>query len=314
MMIANYKNKMGEKVDGYAILRNAQSRTTASGKPYLSCKLADASGSIDAKAWDYPGPIGAENNEMIVKYTGTVGDYRGTPQLSIANIRLRDEKEVVDMDQLIQSAPMDQKKAYAKIEKILSTMTDPDFAKLAKVMISKYEQEFRTFPAAKSVHHAFRGGLLMHTCNMLEIAATISNLYSPVINRDLLLCGTLLHDIAKIKEFEISEDTGRVLNYSLEGQLIGHLIMGAREIEKTAAELSIPREKSLLIQHMILSHHGKPEFGAAVEPKCAESELLWLIDTIDSRMEIYREVTDGMEPFTMSDRNQFLGKAIYWHG
>ena len=131
-----------------------------------------------------------------------------------------------------------------------------------------------------------------------------------MINRDLLLAGTLLHDIAKIREFRLSS-LGMVKDYSVEGQLLGHLVMGAQEIAEVAAELNIPQEKSVLLQHLVLSHHGEPEFGAAVRPMCAEAELLHLIDMMDSRMEIYAETLQTMPSGSFSDRIYALEKKIY---
>ena len=150
----------------------------------------------------------------------------------------------------------------------------------------------------------------MHTVNMLRTADYLAELYCEVINRDLLLAGTLLHDIAKIREFLLSS-LGMVKDYSVEGQLLGHLVMGAQEIAEVAAELNIPQEKSVLLQHLVLSHHGEPEFGAAVRPMCAEAELLHLIDMMDSRMEIYAETLQTMPSGSFSDRIYALEKKIY---
>lgn len=132
-------------------------------------------------------------------------------------------------------------------------------------MLERHLETFRSIPAAKSVHHSFLSGLLMHTANMLCLADFLAGQYSQIIDRSLLLTGTLLHDFAKEKEFTFSQ-LGVVTDYSRKGQLLGHLVMGAQEIAQVAAELGTPEEKSLLLQHMILSHHGEPEFGAAVKP------------------------------------------------
>ena len=122
-----------------------------------------------------------------------------------------------------------------------------------------------------------------------------------------------MHDFAKEKEFTFS-GLGLVTDYSLSGQLIGHLVMGAQEVQQCAQELGIPEEKSLLLQHMILSHHGEPEFGAAVRPMCAEAELLSEIDLIDSRMEIYAEALQDLPVGSFSNRIFALDKKIYRHG
>ena len=152
----------------------------------------------------------------------------------------------------------------------------------------------------------------MHTSNMLRTADFLSDIYCEIIDRSLLMAGTLLHDFAKKEEFLFSE-LGLATNYSVKGQLLGHLVMGAQEVAQTAAELGIPEEKSILLQHMLLSHHGQPEFGAAVVPMCAEAELLSEIDLIDSRMEIYAENLSEIPEGTFTNRIFALEKKIYKH-
>ena len=180
-------------------------------------------------------------------------------------------------------------------------------------MLDAHGEALAAIPAAKSVHHAFLGGLLMHTANMMRIADFLAGMYPETIDRSLLLCGTLLHDMAKEREFVFSQ-LGLATDYSVKGQLLGHLVMGAQEAAETAQRLGVPEEKSVLLQHLILSHHGEPEFGAAVRPVCAESELLSYIDMIDSRMEIYREVLGATPLGGFSDRVFALdGKKLYHH-
>ena len=132
------------------------------------------------------------------------------------------------------------------------------------------------------------------------------------MDRSLLIAGTLLHDFAKMQEFTFSP-LGLVTDYSTKGQLLGHLVMGAQEVAEISKELGISEEKSVLLQHMLLSHHGEPEFGAAVRPQCAESELLSLIDMIDSRMEIYRTALQDVPLGEFSNRIFALEKKIYHH-
>lgn len=143
------------------------------------------------------------------------------------------------------------------------------------------------------------------------IAEWLSKLgYGDIIDRSLLLAGTFLHDFAKESEFTFSQ-LGLVTEYSVKGQLLGHLVMGAQEVANVATELGIPEDKSVLLQHMILSHHGEPEFSAAVKPICAESELLSQIDMLDSRMEIYRETLAGLQVGEVSNRIFALDKRVF---
>ena len=152
----------------------------------------------------------------------------------------------------------------------------------------------------------------MHTANMLRIADFLSGLYRDVVDRSLLIAGTFLHDLSKDEEFTFSE-LGAVTDYSVKGQLIGHLVLGAEEAAEVCRELGVPEDKSVLLQHLILSHHGEPEFGAAVRPLCAEAELLSLIDSIDSRMEIYAEATADLSAGEFSQRIFALDRRVYRH-
>ena len=306
--IADMRN--GDAVEGFYVLKGAYPKTTAAGKPFLSASLSDASGVIDAKMWDYTGPIGAADEGRIIKLQGKVSEYRGTPQIVIDRLRLRTESDPVDLGALVPVAPVDADAYLQKVNDLVDSMKDADYQTLCRELLRRHLAEFRQIPAAKSVHHSFLGGLLMHTADMLTMADFLSNQYGTIIDRDLLLAGTLLHDFAKAKEFTFSE-LGLATNYSTSGQLLGHLVMGAQEVADTARELGVPEDKSMLLQHMILSHHGEPEFGAAVRPMFAEAELLSYIDMIDSRMEIYREVLNDLPVGEFSDRIFALERRVY---
>lgn len=303
----------GDAVEGFYLLKAAAPKTSTSGSPYLNAVLADVTGSIETKVWNYPGPLGAADEGKIVKIRGTVAAFRGTVQLSVERIRLAQEIDDYDLSALVPVAPMDAEEMLAFVETTAVSLRDDDYRAICKEMLARHLDSFRSIPAAKSVHHSFLNGLLMHTGNMLKIAEQLAALYADTVDRDLLLAGTLLHDIAKEEEFAFSE-LGLVTEYSTKGRLLGHLTMGAQEIAQIAKELGVPEEKSVLLQHMILSHHGEPEFGAAVRPQCAESELLSLIDLIDSRMEIYRETFASVPEGKFSQRIFALDKQIYHHG
>jgi len=226
---------------------------------------------------------------------------------------MADGNDQYDLSALVPTAPIDADARVAEIERMIDSMEDREYQSVARTMLARHLDAFRSIPAAKSVHHSFLSGLLMHTSNMLRLADFLAGLYGEIIDRNLLLTGTLLHDFAKEKEFTFS-GLGLVTDYSLPGQLIGHLVMGAQEVQQCAQELGISEEKSLLLQHMILSHHGEPEFGAAVRPMCAEAELLSEIDLIDSRMEIYAEALQDLPVGSFSNRIFALDKKIYRHG
>ena len=304
--------QIGDVIEGYYILKDASAKTTANGRPYLQCQISDCSGFISAYYWDYPGPIGAGEIGHVVKVRGEVTSYRGGPQFTGHRIRLAMEKDEYDRSVLVPTAPIDPDQRMQEIRDLVQTMEDADYRRICEVMLERYGEVFRTIPAAKTVHHSFISGLLMHTSNMLRTADFLSEIYCEIIDRSLLIAGTLLHDFAKKEEFLFSE-LGLATNYSVKGQLLGHLVMGAQEIASVAAELGVPEEKSILLQHMLLSHHGQPEFGAAVVPMCAEAELLSEIDLIDSRMEIYAENLAEVQQGTFTNRVFSLEKKIYRH-
>ena len=301
---------VGDQVEGFYVLKTAQGRTSNNGRPFLAAVVSDRTGSIDAKAWDYAGPISAADEGQVLKIRGTVTEFRGALQLNMERLRRTEPRDSVDKSALVATAPVDGEKAWAEVERLVESIADPDYRSVCRRLLEEKGEALRTIPAAKSVHHSFLGGLLMHTWTMLRAADFLAGLYPETVDRSLLLAGTLLHDLSKAEEFSFSP-LGLVTEYSLKGQLLGHLVMGAQEAARAAEELAIPEEKAVLLQHMILSHHGQPEFGAVVVPMCAESELLSLIDTMDSRMEIYRETLAETPEGTFSKRIFALEKRIY---
>ncbi len=303
---------IGDEVEGFYLLKSASARTTAAGKPFLNMTLADTSGTVEGVVWDYAGPVGTADEGCVVKIRGRISEYRGARQLVVDRIRTAGDSDPVDPAAFVPVAPVDGEKEWEYVKELMGSLEDADYAAVVQEMLRRHEQEFRCIPAAKSVHHSFLGGLLMHTANMLRLADYLAWQYAETVDRSLLLAGALLHVFAKRKEFTFSP-LGLAVDYSIKGQLLGHPVMGAQEISELARELNVPEEKSVLLQHMILSHHGEPEFGAAVRPLCAESELLSLIDMIDSRMEIYRTTMEEVPVGEFSGRIFALEKKIYHH-
>lgn len=303
----------GQQFEGFFILEEALSKLTTAGKPFLRTRLLDRSGTVTAMVWDYAGPITCADAGRVVKVRGKVSEYKGALQITVDQIRLAEASDSYDVSALVPVAPIDVDSALNEVRRLVASIEDTDYRRIAETMLDRNLDAFQSIPAAKSVHHAFLHGLLMHTSYMLKTADFLATLYAGVVDRSLLLTGTLLHDFKKCDEFALSE-LGLVSDYSVKGQLLGHLVMAAQEVAATAAELGIPEEKSLLLQHMMLSHHGEPEFGVAVRPKCAEAELLFRIDMIDSRMELYRETLETTPTGTFSGRVYALDdKRIYHH-
>lgn len=303
---------VGDEIEGFYILKTAQIKTSNSGKPYLAAAIADRSGAMDAKMWDYSGPLGAQDEGSVIKLRGNVTEYRGSMQLILARVRPVQEGDRYDLSELVPTAPVDVSAGWQELLDMVEALKDEDYKKICRKLLDQYGARFRTIPGGKSVHHSFLNGLLMHTLYMARIAQFLGGLYEETVDRNLLVAGTILHDIAKCDEF-ITSPLGLVTEYSTKGQLLGHLVMGAQAVAEAAKELGVPEEKSVLLQHMLLSHHGEPEFGAAIRPMCAESELLSMIDLIDSRMEIYKETMEETELGGFSKRVFALDKKIFRH-
>jgi len=302
----------GDELEGFYVLKTAQIKTSNSGKPFLAGAVADRSGAIDVKIWDYAGPFGPQDEGSVIKLRGSVSEYRGTLQLIISRIRHVQENDSYDLSELVPAAPIDAAAGWEELLEAVESIQDEDYKAVCRKILEENGGRFRMLPGGKSMHHSFLNGLLMHTLYMTRTADYLAGLYSEVVDRDLLLAGTILHDVAKCREF-VTSPLGLVTEYSVPGELLGHLVMGAQAVADAARELGVPEQKSLLLQHMLISHHGEPEFGAAVRPMCAEAELLSLIDLVDSRMEIYAETMEETEVGRFSKRVFALDKKLYRH-
>ena len=304
----------GEIIEGFYILKSASVRTAANGKPYLNAVLADASGTMEAKMWDFSGKVVTADEGKVVKVRGEISEFRGSLQMTIRKFRFAGSEDSYTLEDLVPTAPIDSVREMEYVQELIASMEDEDFRLISETMLDRHLAAFGRIPAAKNVHHSFLSGLLMHTSSMLRIADFLATeIYPQIVNRSLLLTGTLLHDFAKEKEYACSE-LGLVTDKTVEGMLIGHLVLEDEELTRLGQEIGTPEEKLLMLRHMILSHHGKPEYGAAVVPCIAEAELLSYIDLIDSRMEIYAENFETLEKGSFSERIYSLEKKFYNHG
>ena len=278
---------VGDRFCGYYLLQSVSSAVASNGKPYLTFSLSDRSGELAGKLWDYAGPIGPGDAGQPVWAGGLVESYHDKPQLRLDSLRLTDEGDSFDIACLVPTAPYDAQSMTDYVEKTLRAIADADYRAVCLSLWERHREAFTELPGAQKMHHAFLHGLLMHTARMMQQAVSLGAIYRDVVDASLLTAGAFLHDIGKLKEFALSP-TGLVGGYSLEGQLLGHLFLGAEEVGAEARALGLPEEKTLLLQHLLAAHHGEPELGAITPPRCAEAELLAQIDMTDSRMEMYR--------------------------
>lgn len=271
-----------ERVDGFFLIKDIEVKTASNGNKFLNITLSDNTGDINAKLWDYKDEDDKYAQNTIVKIRGDVSEWQGKKQLKIIKIRNLDEEDQVNLEDFVQAAPISSRQMYETIINYIENMENIDIKKLTHYIVTINEEKLLYYPAAKKNHHSIKGGLLYHILRMLELAKSLADIYE-FINRDLLYAGVILHDMAKIEEMD-SNELGIVSEYTDEGQLLGHLIQGIKNISKISEKLNIDKEVSLLIEHMILSHHYHPEYGSPKKPMFPEAELLHYIDTIDATM------------------------------
>ena len=301
-------------VDCFLLVKVANKKTSSKGDEYLDLTLADKSGEINAKLWSYiPTLHGEYMPGDVVKVRGNVSQYNGADQLRIEKIRHATPGDQVDTSGLVQSADYSGEQMFSELLELANGFKDNDLKAIVTTLLSENKEKLLYWPAAFKLHHAIRSGLMMHVLSIVRLAERVSEVY-PFIDRDLLLAGAMLHDIAKTTEYEMTP-SGLASGYTVEGNLVGHLATGAMMIGDTAKKLGINSEVVMLLQHMVLSHHGEPDFGAAVRPAFIEAELLSQLDMIDARMFEMRQATESAE------KGGFTGKLwsmdnrkLYNHG
>lgn len=289
-----YEYKMDEKVDIFLLIKSAIEKTTRNGKPFIALTFQDTSGEMNGNFWDASKEdINAFTSGNVVHVSGKREEYKGAPQLRIQSIRLAEEGEPINKELYVKRAPMKKEEMIEEFNQAIFDITNPTMNRIVRYIMNKYHKSFFEFPAASKNHHAFHGGLAYHTVTMLSLAQKIVDVY-PNINVSLLYSGLILHDIGKV--IELSGPTAT--EYTLEGKLLGHIVVISEEISKACAELNIHEndEEVLLLKHMVLSHHGKTEFGSPVTPKLKEAEILHHIDLIDAKINMMNDALDKKEP------------------
>ena len=302
------------RVEGYCLVKSVEQKTSSKGDTYLDFMLGDASGEINGKLWRYsPAEHGEYKANDIIKVRGTISQYNGSDQLRIERIRVAGENDNISIDELVRTTGYSAQQMYDELIGIAEGFSNGDLKKIVCEIYADNRMCLLYWPAAYRLHHAVRGGLLMHTLSIVRLAQGVCEVY-PFVDRDMLIAGAMLHDIAKLEEFSVSE-TGIADGYSVAGNLVGHIAMGAMTIEKYAQKLGTDRETAILLQHMILSHHGEPEYGAAVRPMTIEAELLSELDLLDSRIYEMREAVMSAKTGDFSQRVWALdNRKLYNHG
>ena len=281
-------------VDGYCLVKSVDIKTTSKGDSYLDMMLSDKDGEINAKLWRYTKEMyGEYSPNELVKIRGVIAPYNGVDQLKIERIRHTTPADNVNPADFVKTAGVDSEQMYSELLAIAGGFEDAQLKSIVTEILKDNRMCLLYWPAAFKLHHAIRGGLLYHTLSIVRLAQKVCEIYT-FVDKELLISGAILHDIAKLREFDVAE-TGIATGYSNEGNLLGHLTMGAMVIDRYAEKLGVDKKTAMLLEHMVLSHHGEPEFGAAVRPGFIEAELLSELDLMDSRIFEMREAVENAE-------------------
>lgn len=282
--------KEGDQIQVPLLVNNVTKGVSNNGAPYLSISFQDRSGSIDGKKWDCS-ELDIINVEVgqVSMVTADVIEYRNSLQLKIMGIELIDSTKV-DFNRFCIPSPIPLEEMERKLKNTLAEITNPDLKAIVNKIVSNHYNEFISYPAATRNHHEYASGLLHHTLSMADLAKVISRLYDN-IDLEMLLSGTILHDIGKTIELSGPIAT----KYTLEGKLIGHISIMVSEIREVSHQLNIHSEVPLLLEHMILSHHGEKDFGSPIPPLTKEAFLLHSIDDLDAKLNIIGKALDTVE-------------------
>ena len=289
---------VGETIDEFLLIKQSIKGVTTTGNPFMSLVLQDKSGDIEANLWDtkdeHEKLFAAET---IVRVGGEIHNYRGKNQLRIKSIRPAKPEENQSIVDLLPASDKSTEQLFEEIMQYLFEMENPQIQRITRHILKKHQQNVLTFPAATRNHHDYVSGLADHVVSMLRLGKALLSIY-PTLNKDLLYAGIILHDIGKV--FELSGPIATT--YTVEGNLLGHISIMVTEISKTADELEIEGEEVMLLQHMVLSHHGKEEWGSPKRPMIKEAEMLHYIDNIDAKMMMLDRALEKTKPGEFSER------------
>jgi len=302
--------KAGDRVDDIFVLSEKILSQKRDGNNFLNVTLSDKTGTIKGVVWDNVDQIAAGiTSGDFTLVNGSVGDYRGTLQVVIKKMEPI-SPDMIDPSDFLPQTSRDIEGMLERLIKITETIKTDYLKALIDAFFKDKEfvNKFKTAPAAKKMHHAYIGGLLEHTLSMVSLAEKIAGHYSG-IDRDLLLSGTVLHDIGKIDEFEYQFK----IDYSDKGRLLNHIVIGLKMVDDKLSGIEhFPEDQMLLLKHLIVSHHGTREFGSPEPPKTIEAVLLNYIDEIDSKVNGIRDFIASEDPDeTWTSYHRLLERHFY---
>ena len=294
----------------FAMIKELHEKKDKNGNGFLDMTVIGSDKKeYTAKVWRFENNGQFEAGQVIeIEYT--VDNYKGKSQLNITSIKAAPDEMIKDF---VPSSEYNGETVFTILLNKVNNFKDDELKKIVSSIMLKNREKLQVYPAAYRLHHAIVGGLMLHTASIVEMAEKTCLVY-PNINRELLLSGAILHDVAKTFEMETGK-TGLCTGYSVGGELIGHLVKGAMFVEETAKELGIEGEKVILLEHMILSHHSEPEYGSPVRPMFLEAEILSALDSLDATIFEINNATSKTEAGEFTDRQWALdNRKLFNHG
>ena len=296
--------KTNEEITDFFMIKNIAVKIGSNKKQFLDLLLGDNTGEITAKKWDVAdtelGGLNKIENGDIVKIKAMVTEWNGMKQLKVMKIRKAVDQDATDIRDFIKAAPEDPQDMYDFIMEQAKSINDDKFRQIAEKALVDNKEKLMYYPAAAKNHHAEMAGLLWHMKRMLMMAVRYCEVYTN-LDRGLLILGVILHDMEKLTEMN-SDQNGIVSEYSFEGIMLGHLVQGVKKVDRYAEEVGLSREKTIMLEHMILSHHYEPEFGSPKRPLFPEAEILHYLDVVDANMYDMADALNSTEKGAFSEK------------
>ena len=304
----------GSDITDFFMVKSIGIKMGSNKKNYLDLMLGDSSGEMNGKKWD----ISDEEADSlmsiaegdIVKIKAQVTEWNGIRQLRIGRIRKAEARDELQMADFVKAAPEDPQEMFSYVLERANAIKDEGLKKLAVNALEENREKLFYYPGAMRNHHAELAGLLYHIRRMLTMGLKACQVYTN-LDKDWVVCGVIMHDMEKLSELK-SNEMGISSGYTASGNMLGHLVMGAIKLEERAKAAGLSEEKTVMMQHMIISHHYEPEFGSPIKPLFPEAELLHYLDMLDAKMFDFEAALETAEPGSFTERVRTLdGRMLY---
>jgi len=323
LFVADLARQENRVITSFFLVHSKEIRTTKEGKPYLALRLGDQTGVVEARVWDLPGPeageteaLGAFEADDFVKVQARVELYRDRPQLKIEKLR-RARPEEVNWADFFPRTQKDVEAMYAELRGIAAKVSNAHLCQLLLSVLDDREiaAKLKQAPGAKSLHHAYLGGLLEHMVSLCQLCQVVASHYK-TLDLDLLLAGAILHDLGKIDELSYPRPGSEAcaFDYTTPGRLLGHIVLALEVVNAKMALLAgFPEELRRLVQHLLVSHHGQLEFGSPVVPQFREAIVLHYLDDLDSKLEAIESSLAAETEGEWTAWNRALARQLFRH-